>query len=116
RNDVNVQAFFLVETLVDRDIERRVPSQRDEIKGKRNIGQFLFLGLRLPRLACRPTKHQPGRAKERRNHFFHFSLLSSCLCRQFQSLAQFHCTCSSTGVNRCSSTAPVRFAEASEIR
>ncbi len=87
RNDVNVQAFFLVEALVDRDIERRVPSQHDEIEGERNIGQFLFLGLRLPRSANYPTKHQPGRAKERRNHFLHVSLLSSCLCRQFHRFA-----------------------------
>jgi hypothetical protein len=71
RNNVNIQAFFLIEALVDCDIERRMPSESDEIQRERYIGQFFLLGLRLPRLACRPTKHEPGRAKERCNYFLH---------------------------------------------
>ena len=95
-----------------------MPPQHDEIERERDVRQLRRLRLRAPDIADNPASNSQAKQRPLAN--------SLCMSVSFKSAfaASFHTSRQDQeraiglpeGEIRCSMTAPVRFAEASEIR
>jgi hypothetical protein len=63
RDDVDVETFLPEEAFLDRDEERCMPPQHDEIERERDVRQLRGLRLRAPDIADNSGEQQPGEAK-----------------------------------------------------
>ena len=89
-----------------------MPPEDDEIEREGDVGRLL--GLRRPQVTGQAAEHQQGRAHDGCYQLRHVDLL--CDRSHFQYVRVIFRDGSPTGEILCSITAPVRFAEASEIR